>query len=285
MGMGTGYSTHLYAIDIDELKAAVGSKDDALLERVREAVRQRSGVERPVDPTKGPRVRVTAQSEIYLNGRLLTPDEFKEELLNPEWAGTNMYLYQPELQRRDLREGEFKELGSFMRFLLLTVAPFFEERGLIFKKHIIGINGCNTEEDFLGLRDPDDDPTEDEALAELIDGKPKRKDCAHVYGYALEHLCLTLGEFLDSVGTDRLRSMQVKRPLSKNRSPIKLPKSDDFPYVSCLDAGELRTEVERLRAMDFSFPSDEEVEEERKYFLQLLEQAVNKNRCVVGFYY
>lgn len=279
-----GYSTMLYAVDIGELKSACGSKDTALLERARSAMQQRDGGGKRADPTKGPRVRVTWRSEIHLNGKLVTPDDFKQALLNPDWAGTNMYLFQEDPPRGQKREGAFKVLGSFMQFLW-TLAAFFEERGLIFKKHIIGINGCTTEEQFADLGSPDDEITADQALEELIAGKITQPESAHAYGYALEYLCLTIGTFLDSVGTDRLRSLHLKTPLSKTRLPVKLPKSEDFPYVSYLDAEELRAEVARLQAADLAYPKDEEVADERTYFLQLLEKAAEQNCGVVGFYY
>ena len=276
-----GYSTMLYAVDIGELKSAFGSKDTALLERVRSAM---AGRDERVDPTKGPRVRVTAKSEIYFNGKLVTPEEFQAALIDPAWAGTNLYLYQEGVHGGQQREGQFKVLGSFMQFLL-SLGPYFEQHGLIFKKHIIGIEACSTEEQFLNLGGPDDDITEDQALEELIAGKLTQPESAHVYGYALEHLCRTIGAFLDAVGTDRLRSLKLKTPLSKTRLPIKLPKIEDFPYISYLDSEELRAEAARLRASDLSYPKDKEVEDERKHFLELLEKAAEQNRGVVGFYY
>lgn len=280
-----GYSTMLYAVDIGALKSAVGSKDEDLVERVRETARQREGREQPVDPTKGPRVRVAWDSQLFLYGKPVTPDELKEALLSPEWKGTNLYWFQESKSPTGKpKEGAFKELGSFMRFVM-TLVPFFEERGLIFKKHIVAIHGCSDEEEFLGLSDPDDEITPDQALEEVVAGKFTRKDCAHQYGYALEQLCLTLGTFLDAVGTDQLRSLGLKTPLSRTRSPVKLPKINDFPYISYLDADEVRAEVERLRALDLSCPRDAEVEAERKAFLNHLETAVHLERGIVGFYY
>jgi hypothetical protein len=66
---------------------------------------------------------------------------------------------------------------------------------------------------------------------------------------------------------------------------VKIPKGDDFPYISYLDSPEVRAEVDRLRAMDLSLPSDPECEGERRRFLELLERAAAQNRGVVGFYY
>ena len=112
-----GYSTMLYAVDIDKLKSAFGSKDQALLARVRAVVQEREGGDTRVDPTKGPRVRVTWKSEIYFNGKLVTREEFKENLLSPEWAGTNLYWYHENPPRGQKPEGVFKVLGSFAQFL------------------------------------------------------------------------------------------------------------------------------------------------------------------------
>lgn len=279
-----GYSTMLYAVDIGALKSAFGSKDQALLARVREAVLEGQAGDQQ-DPTKGPRVHVNWKSEIYFNGRLVSRDEFKENLLSPEWAGTWLFAYleidPPPGQKR---EGEFKVLGSFAQFLYPLLKYEISETGEV-KKHIIGVKYCSTEKDFLELGNPKDAITEDQALEEIIAGKITQPRNAHTYGYALEKLCLALGTFLDAVGTDRLRSLKLKTRLSKTRLPIKLPKSEDFPYISFLDAQELREEVARLRTMDLSDPKDPENEEERKYFLQLLEQAAAQNRGVVGFYH
>ncbi len=278
------YSTMLYAVNIGELKSAFGSKDHALLARVRTAVQERQGGGTRVDPTKGPRMRVTWKSEIYFNGKFVTKEQFKEQLLSPEWAGTNLYTFYENPPPGQKAEGEFKIRGSFAQFLHPLLAPVISESGEV-KRHIIGINSCSTEEDFSGLGDPDDDITEDKALEELIAGKITQRHNAPTYGYALENLCHALGTFLDACGTDRLRSLKLKTPLSKNRLPVKLPKSDDFPYISFLDEQEVHDEVDRLRAMDLVDPTDPENEEERRHFLQLLERASALNLGVVGFYH
>lgn len=134
--------------------------------------------------------------------------------------------------------------------------------------------------------DEDDGFTEDQALEELIAGKLTQPEEASTYGYALEYLVETLGTRLGQVGTDQLKSLKIKTPLSRTKRPVKIPKGDeDFPYISFLDAAETKAEVERLRAMDLSLPKDPDNEQERRNFLAYLEQAVNQNRGVVGFYY
>lgn len=67
--------------------------------------------------------------------------------------------------------------------------------------------------------------------------------------------------------------------------PVKIPKGDDFPSISYLDAQEVQAEVARLRAMDLRYPSDPENEGERRRFLELLERAADQNRGIIGFYF
>ncbi len=280
-----GYSTMLYAVDIGELKSAFGSNDAALLERVRAVMQERRGGQRPVDPAKGAKVRLTWNSEIYLNGQKVTADELKEALLNPEWKGTHLHMYtEMNAPPGHKREGEFKELGSFSS--KVNLLAFFQERGMVFKEQYPGVESYSSEELFNKIGGPQTEITDDRALEELIAGKLTQPQSAHVYGYVLEHLCQVIGTFLDNVGTDRLRSLKLKTPLSKTRTPLKkLPKIAEYPYISYLDAEELKAEAARLRAMDVAYPKNPELEQERKYFLQLLEQAAEQNRGVVGFYH
>jgi hypothetical protein len=221
-----GYSTMLYAVDIGELKAAFGSKDAALLERVREVASRKEGAVSRVDPTKGPRIRVDWKSEIFLNGKLVTQDEFKHAMLNPEWEGTYIYSYMDSGPPRGRQqEGPFREPGSFYLFMN-TLAPFFAEHGRNFVKHYAGDNRCSTPQEFAEIGSGEDDITDEQALEELIAGKITQPEHAATYGYALEHLCEALGTFLGAVGTDQLMSLKLKTSLSRTRVPVKIPKGD-----------------------------------------------------------
>jgi len=84
-----GYSTVVYAVDLGVLRSAIGSQDMDLVERLRNLE-----CDDPVDPTKGPRVKVAANSDIFLNGRLVTWEEFKVAIVDPKWSGMNLYLFQ-----------------------------------------------------------------------------------------------------------------------------------------------------------------------------------------------
>jgi hypothetical protein len=279
-----GYSTYLYAVDIGGLRGAFGSNDQALLARVLAVVHDGENGAPRVDPTTGPRVLLTWKSEIFFNGEQVTRDEFQKRLLSPEWAGTNLYLCQTDPPRGQKREGEFKVLGSFMQLLRELLKYSVSETGEA-RKHITCIWSCEKEEELSELGNPEDDVTEDQAVEELIAGKITRRKNAPTYGYALENLCRTLGQFLGDVGTDQLRSLKLKTRLSKVRLPVKVPKNNDFPYISFLEADEVQEEVASLRAMDLSDPGDPENEAERQRFQQLLEQAAAQHLGVVGFYY
>lgn len=279
-----GYSTYLYAVDIGGLREAFGSNDLALLARAMAIVHEGQGDTPRVDPTKGPRVLLTWKSEIFFNGQQVTRDEFLKCLLSPEWAGTNLYLCQTDPPRGQKREGEFKVPGSFMQLLREHLKYEVTETGEV-KKHITCIWSCEKEEELSELGKPEDDVTEDQAIKELIAGKITRRKNAATYGYALENLCRTLGQFLGDVGTDQLRSLKLKTQLSKVRLPVKVPKSGDFPYISFLEAHEVQDEVARMRVMDLSDAGDPENEAERRQFQQLLEQAADRQLGVVGFYY
>ncbi len=81
-----GYSTTLYAVDLDALRSAVGSRDARLLKRLRPAKKSAKGGKK--DPMQGPRVKLTRKGEIILNGLPSSFDELKAELNRPKWKGT-----------------------------------------------------------------------------------------------------------------------------------------------------------------------------------------------------
>ena len=87
--------------------------------------------------------------------------------------------------------------------------------------------------------------------------------------------------FLDEFGDQRV----LDTPLAEERSPVPLPKRNDFPVIVYLTAAEVRREAERLVGMDLSFPEDEGIEAERKALLRALRKAARKRVGVVGFYY
>jgi len=93
------------------------------------------------------------------------------------------------------------------------------------------------------------------------------------YGYGLERLCEALGTRLTSIGGRRgpMKALKLDTSLAKVRLPVPLPKPRyDFPLIVYLTAAQVQREVERLGAMDLSFPKGEGIEAERKELLRAL---------------
>lgn len=266
-----GYATIIYAVDLDALRAAVGSRNAGLIQSAKAAASSEEDADE-MDPTKGPRIKVTKDSELFLNGQPVSFDELIAALHNPVWKGTNLYLYQEDGGKRS---GVFRKLGSFVEAFHPALPP----------NHYIGTLCCNDDAELLsGWQD--DDISEDQALRELIAGEFTRPDCAHQYGYALERLCPTLGTWLATIeGKGRLRALKLETPLSEARPPAPLPEIPDFPYISYLTAEEVQGEVQRLRSIDLSYPKNAEIEQDRKAFYKCLTRAAKKQVGIVSFYY
>jgi hypothetical protein len=259
-----GYSTTLYAVDLDQLKSAVGSGDARLVRRL---LPSRKAKGRKKGPTYGPRVWLTRKKEILLNGRRVSWDQLVAELSRPKWKGSHLYLREDGPWRGELAD-DIEEACRRGR------APWFPY-----------VHYGADEEEWAG--EEDELPAE-QAAAELVGGKVTRPKEGHQYGYGLEKLCELLGTLLTAVEGKggMLKALQLHTPLSKERSPVPLPKRrDDFPGIGYLTAAEVRREIDRLRALDLSFPDDDEIEADRQELLRALHKAARKRVGVVAFYY
>lgn len=261
-----GYSTTLYAVDLEKLRAAVGSNDADLAERVRAVGRDPAA---GVDPTQGPRIKVTQDSQIILNGKPVTLDEMKAGVRDPRWAGTNLYWY----HERGQKSGQWSERGSFALALQQALAG----------TRLAGMLACNTEAELLAGWD-DDELSEEQAALELIAGMYSRPEDS--YGYGLELLCRVLGTKLGVMaGKGRLAALKLDSPLEKARLPVTMPPSDDFPTISYLSADEVRSEVDRLSGMDLAFPKNASITRDRQELLSYLRSVAQTGQAMVVFYY
>src|SRR5262245_13991531 len=113
-----GYSTTLYAVDLDALRAAVGSQNPQLLGRLRPARKSSKGGKKNPE-TDGPRVQLTRQGEIILNGHPVTFEELRTELNRPKWKGTYLRSYIESTPRA----GPWREPGSFPIAMAMACPP------------------------------------------------------------------------------------------------------------------------------------------------------------------
>jgi hypothetical protein len=82
-----------------------------------------------------------------------------------------------------------------------------------------------------------------------------------------------------------LYALELGTPLTRERSPVKLPRRNDFPGIGYLTADEVKREIERLRTQDLPPPMYDMVEDDRRAFRWCLRQAAKKERGIVAFYY
>ncbi len=262
-----GYATVLYAVDLDALKVAVGSGNARLLKRLRPAPRGRKK-----DPMQGPRVKLTRRGEILLNRRPVSFAELKAELNRPKWKGTYLFTY----MEATPRTGRWRKLGSF---------PHALDRAYPHTQ-FLGEMVCSSDEDLTEGWE-DDELSVDRAAAELVEGTVSQPDAEHQYAYGLERLCEILGTRLATIEGKRgmLKALKLDTPLSRERSPVRLPKRDDFPAIGYLTAEEVQREAARLGGRELSYPQSAEVEQGRRTLLGCLRKAARRRAGVVAFYY
>jgi hypothetical protein len=265
-----GYATKLYAIELDALRSAAGSRDARLLSRLRPAKKAPKGGKK--DPMQGPRIKLTCKSEIILNGRTVSLDELRTELNRRKWKGTYLFTF----MEPGRRTGRWSKPGSF-GVTLSKLYPWTQ---------FLGEMRCDSDEDLTRGWE-DGEISEEQAAAELVEGRVSQPQQAHQYGYGLERLCQLLGKRLATIEGKggMLRALKLNTPLSQERSPVTLPERDDFPTIGYLTADEVEHEVERLRELDLSFPKSAEIEEGRQTFFRCLMAAANKRAGIVSFYY
>lgn len=130
------------------------------------------------------------------------------------------------------------------------------------------------------------DPSLGEALRQIVVGETKADRHSHQYGYALKLLCEVDGEWLpDDDALGDLEPLELGSPLEQYRLPIDIPANKDFPYISFLDASEVKREAERLASLDLDDPDDEDIEEARRAYVACIEQAAEQGRAVISFYH
>src|SRR5690349_10676408 len=96
-----GYSTALYAVDLDKLKAAVGSGDAPLVKRLLPK-------KAAIDPGGGPRVMIGLDRKLFLNREPIEFDELIKRLRQRKWKGTALFLY--DARKVTLRTPGWEEL-------------------------------------------------------------------------------------------------------------------------------------------------------------------------------
>jgi hypothetical protein len=127
-------------------------------------------------------------------------------------------------------------------------------------------------QDHFEADDGDDDgPTLEDALHEIIEGRPLQDGYGHKYGYTLELLCWHFGKFLPNEHFSAMHSdwaNQVDRGLFQagvpeetfsltghlmfRGSPVPIPERDDFPSIGYLKAAEVGPALRAIKTADLA---------------------------------
>lgn len=127
---------------------------------------------------------------------------------------------------------------------------------------------CRLQADRLAAVDDIDDEAEmtcADAVTELITGRISNSESRHLYGYALEAICCSLGTELPNIcpisaGStyieDGDRMLQQKRvPLQLTDlvfggGPVDIPRPDDYPFIGWWPAEQIAQAAIALRTID-----------------------------------
>ena len=151
--------------------------------------------------------------------------------------------------------------------------------------------------------DDEDEPSLDEALYEIIEGKPQRGHYGHKYAYALEMICLHLGERLPDRCLSAMRGEwadAVERALAGSGvprdvfslldhlmyrgAPVAIPVPGDFPFIGYLKSEEVGAALGAVESADVS-TLDPELREAVAEVRGWLEACAASACDLVCFYY
>ena len=277
-------TTSIYSVSIPRLRAVCGGGDTAIAASASSCLASRRPM--PTDYRVGPRIYVSWTSEIFLNEKPVSKTELIEELLHPKWRGTMLYKHVEAPPNGLELQGEFNEIGSFSEFLY-GLAALFVERGTTMKQQFCGIYSISRDDGLQDIRKTADALLEpiahEEFVTDLLNGKRRYRHRGRDYGYALESICDCIGTCHGLLGADRLRSLEIKTPLIKIGSPVRLPTIEDNPAICYLDEKDLEREHNRLKT--FKFTSDPSLLALQKRYQAIIEHSMNNERGIVTFYY
>lgn len=127
-----------------------------------------------------------------------------------------------------------------------------------------------------------------DAMADIIAGQFRApKDRRHLYGYAIEDLCLQFGQVIpipDDAGWDEVGDpddLEIEPRIFDDALPIPVPKWGDTPLVRFLDASGVAAAIERLTGEDLSH-DDPDIAEGRRLLLYQLKWAAERGKAFVA---
>ena len=288
-----GYSTSLYAVDIDGLTSAIGSQDSSLI-----AALQAATQEDPDDCNVPSELDLASlrpdatlrivQEDIFMDDQLITVDKLPTALSGSGIRILEIVVLVPSQIQQDV---------------LPAIHECFPDSGI--EKALIRFECDNPKAaknmspgPFLFLPLPDDDEDDEDetntviasfthvshdAISDLVSGNLARTNSAH--GSALELFCHFSGTRLPDGGLiGDLSPLGLNLPLEHSRPPVPISIRGDFPVISHLTAEETAQEAERLSVISMACPDDSDIEEAREVLRTCVNTAASQGRGIVSFY-
>jgi hypothetical protein len=292
-------------VDLDRVKALMGSKDTKLLQAV---------IKKHQEDMRG----IDSMGSYY--------EEFEKEikkgyraLAAGDFSAVDLKKVYPKVQEEDDADDEGDpELAEFAQKLKAVDQSDRKGRekadGML-KDMLTRLFQEAIENDDEDEEEEDEEPfrelTTGEALVHMILGGKPDPSQGYKYGYALSILCEHLGKTLDNEfwSSNRFRSLEaiddvlkragvpvktfrVVKCLIERGAPVKIPEPDDFPSIGYLTRQEIPRILTALDAPKIETAIEREDEYEREWFHGAIDElrswlraASKAKRDLICFYY
>lgn len=274
-------STTLYAVNLEEVIAAIGSKNDGLLNRMCEFVASFAESDDDDDDDElvaEISILLTNDGRIVFKGAERSLEEICRDIIAIESGTLEFVIEPPWTDRHDEiirttnevipRSGVDRVLTRFE-----TDDPSIDTSPNVTWTRVEGADDGGPALEF-GISP--------EKLSNLVQGQVDGSDPE--YGKAFEVLCYVLGMKLPDDGQiGNLAQLELDTLLATPRNPVDLGSYDGPPVISYQTAAEVLADALRLSKTDLSFPQNEDIEEAREAFLRCLKQAAIEGSAVISF--
>lgn len=276
-----GKSTKLYAVNLEEIRAGVGSNDDSLLNRMCEFVASFFDSEDEKEESElvpDHSVKLTNDGQILFRERERSLPELCSDILSLNSGVLEFVIEPPWTARHD--EVIRTTNDAITRSGVQQVLTRFESDD----------PSVDTSPNVTWTRDDsaeDENPTlqfgvSPSSLAELVRGELQTNNPE--LGQSLEILCYVLGMKLpdeDLLGD--LAALKLDTELATPRCPIELTGYEDSIKIGYLTADSVLKDALRFSKMNLAFPEDEVIEEARNALVRCFKQAAIEGLAIVSF--
>lgn len=277
-----GKSTTLYAVSIDEVRAAVGSGDDAILNRMCEFVASfladDDEDEESEDMSAEHSIFISDEGKITYQETERTLDQICAEIIRIPSGTVEFVISPPWNEQHDAAIRAMNEV--IPRSGLDRVLTRFEtdDPSVDTSPNVTWTRADGATDSGGSLKFG----VSPEIMSALVSGSVAQGEPENIR--AFEILCYVLGMKLpDDDHLGDLGSLDLETQLLKERFPVELKVDASDSGVSFLTSEEVLAEALKFSKMDLSYPDCEDIQEARNTLMKCLKQAAIEGAGVVSF--